>query len=140
MSRDTTFSQRIGIDLIQAAKDELEFLETVSYYPNLCSGPVVRDAIRRYELFWLPLALKSCSLRAAPLDIAWVWHVHMLAPYHYEQDCPNILNLVMDYSPISSTQILFFGLFRNCLNCDSLRWSHTYFKKRFGKKFITKEE
>ena len=22
---------------------------------------------------------------------------------------------------------LFFGLFRNCLNCDSLRWSHTHF-------------
>ena len=21
----------------------------------------------------------------------------------------------------------FFGLFRNCLNCDSLRWSHIYF-------------
>ena len=23
--------------------------------------------------------------------------------------------------------ILFFGLFRNCLNCDSLRWPHTHF-------------
>ena len=22
---------------------------------------------------------------------------------------------------------IFFGLFRNCLNCDSLRWSHTHF-------------
>ena len=26
-----------------------------------------------------------------------------------------------------SPEILFFGLFRNCLNCDSLRWSHTHF-------------
>ena len=26
-----------------------------------------------------------------------------------------------------SIEILFFGLFRNCLNCDSLRWSHTHF-------------
>ena len=24
-------------------------------------------------------------------------------------------------------RILFFGLFRNCLNCDSVRWSHTQF-------------
>ena len=23
--------------------------------------------------------------------------------------------------------LFFFGLFRNCLNCDSLRWSHTHF-------------
>ena len=26
-----------------------------------------------------------------------------------------------------SPEILFFGLFRDCLNCDSLRWSHTHF-------------
>ena len=26
-----------------------------------------------------------------------------------------------------SPEILFFGLFRNCLNCDSQRWSHTHF-------------
>ena len=29
----------------------------------------------------------------------------------------------MSWSP----EILFFRLFRNCLNCDSLRWSHTHF-------------
>ena len=28
-----------------------------------------------------------------------------------------------------SPEILFFGLFRNCLNCDSLRWSHTHFMR-----------
>ena len=26
-----------------------------------------------------------------------------------------------------SPEILFFRLFRNCLSCDSLRWSHTHF-------------
>ena len=26
-----------------------------------------------------------------------------------------------------SPEKLFFGLFRNCLNCDSLRWSHIHF-------------
>ena len=27
-----------------------------------------------------------------------------------------------------SPEKLFFRLFRNCLNCDSLRWSHTHFR------------
>ena len=103
MSRDTTldWTQRIGIDLIQAAKNELEFLEEVALYPNLCSGPFVTDAIKRYEHLWLPLASKH-SLRAAPLDIAWVWHAHMLSPDHYQQDCINILGKVLDHSPLDT--------------------------------------
>ena len=103
MSRDTTFCQRIGIDLVQAAKNELAILEEIAEYPNLGSGPVVREAIRRYELLWLPLA-SEYSLRAAPLDIARVWHVHMLAPYHYQHDCINILGKVLNHSPLDRTQ------------------------------------
>ena len=30
-------------------------------------------------------------------------------------------------NPVEAPKKLFFGLFRNCLNCDSLRWSHTHF-------------
>ena len=30
-------------------------------------------------------------------------------------------------NPVEAPKSLFFGLFRNCLNCDSLRWSHTQF-------------
>ena len=26
-----------------------------------------------------------------PDDIWWVWHVHMLAPVYYDQDCKNIV-------------------------------------------------
>jgi len=101
------FTQGLGIDLIQAAKNELEFLKLVDDYPTLCKGPVVKNAIRRYELFWLPFASRfgsSPALQAAPLDIAWVWHVHMLAPFNYEQDCLNILSTVLDHAPLNSTQ------------------------------------
>ena len=45
MSREKNFSQTLGIDLIQAAKDELEFLKLVDEFPNLCKGPVVKNAI-----------------------------------------------------------------------------------------------
>ena len=30
-------------------------------------------------------------------------------------------------NPVEAPKNLFFGLFRNCLNCDSLRWSHIHF-------------
>ena len=101
MSREASFSQTLGIDLIQAAKNELEFLKLVQKYPNLCEGPVLKNAIRRYELYWLPFASRvrtDLNLLSAPLDIEWVWHVHMLAPNHYVEDCRNILSKVLDHS------------------------------------------
>ena len=30
-------------------------------------------------------------------------------------------------NPIEAPKVFFSGYFRNCLNCDSLRWSHTHF-------------
>ena len=29
-------------------------------------------------------------------------------------------------NPVEAPKIFFSGYFRNCLNCDSLRWSHTH--------------
>ena len=34
---------------------------------------------------------------AAPLDIAWVWHVHMLSPINYEKDCNEIVSTLVDH-------------------------------------------
>ena len=54
--------------------------------------------ISRYELYWLPLAAKFPTLTfAAPLDIAWVWHVHMLSPLDYERDCNEIVSTLVDH-------------------------------------------
>ena len=33
----------------------------------------------------------------------------------------------MGLNPVEARKIFFSGYFRNCLNCDSLRWSHTHF-------------
>ncbi len=106
MFQDANFTQTLGIDLIKAAKNELEFLKLVDEYPNLCKGSVVKNAIKRYERLWLPFAsrVSTVTALAAPLDIAWVWHVHMLAPYHYGRDCLNIITRVLDHSPLDSTQ------------------------------------
>ena len=82
-----TLSQKSCLNLIQEAKTELDFLALVDDFPSLYAGPVLKNAIRRYEMFWLPLAAREGSaskLLAAPLDIAWVWYLHMLSPRDYE--------------------------------------------------------
>ena len=103
----------IGIDLIQAARNELDFLRQIEEYPYLNASPNLKNAIRRYERYWLPLVSteqpekgdeKGKGFLAAPLDIAWVWHVHMLAPYHYEQDCMRIVSKLIDHTPLKNDQ------------------------------------
>ena len=43
------------IDLITAAQAEYEFLRMVDEYPALSREPVIRNAIYRYEQYWLPM-------------------------------------------------------------------------------------
>ena len=52
----------------------------------------VRNSIRRYETCWLPLIttlsdnFEDDLKFAPPLDVQWVWQVHMLAPCLYKSD------------------------------------------------------
>ena len=65
---------------------------------------MVRQAIRRYETCWLPLAAEHAGYGkelAPPLDVHWVWHVHMLAPYYYEKDCTELVRCVLDHRLMS---------------------------------------
>ena len=60
----------------------------------------------RYELFWLPLLAQSSVTGdvAAPLDIAWVWHVHMLLPISYEKDCNEVVSTLVDHKVLVGKQ------------------------------------
>ena len=49
-------------------------------------------------MFWLPLLAQHPSVDlAAPLDVAWVWHVHMLSPLSYERDCNEIASVLVNH-------------------------------------------
>ena len=155
---------RFGIDLVEAALAQRQFLRIVDDYPSLYAGPHVRNAIRRYaqllsytllnmefarrpieynqlfcheiyrfaifpatrsalaltisfsfryELFWLPLLAQYTTRTkkwfialniAAPLDIAWVWHVHMLSPVSYQRDCNEIVATLVDHKILVGEQ------------------------------------
>jgi hypothetical protein len=84
----------VSLDLKHVAHMELDFLKLVDDNRKLYYNPeYIANAIVRYEKYWLPLLAKLSSkmeedLRfAPPMDIHWVWHVHMLAPVSYSNDC-----------------------------------------------------
>ena len=55
--------------LIQTASNLLSFLDLVDESPSQCAGSILRNAIRIYEVSWLPLAAKQgreSKLLAAP--------------------------------------------------------------------------
>ena len=83
----------LSLDLLQSASHELDFLKAVDDLECLYDRVALRKAIFRYEKYWIPF-LSSVSDSpekdldfAPPIDIHWVWHVHMLAPVAYAHDC-----------------------------------------------------
>eukprot|EP01018_Ginkgo_biloba_P027905 Gb_32386 [translate_table: standard] len=88
----------ISVDLVAVAKRQLHFLKTVGNMPWLHHGPVVLQAIRRYEQFWMPLAAEIAETETVlpPLDVQWVWHCHCLNPNAYRQYCLSRFSKVID--------------------------------------------
>ena len=121
-----------GVINPQTIKYELDFLNNIDgrgkqFYDKF----FIKNALRRYEHFWIPLVAK-CSKNnedwndlsvAPPLDVHWVWHVHMLSPVKYRndlQDCTDLgrsLNHKLVFAPLTPlplfenvTPLLFFLL------------------------------
>jgi hypothetical protein len=63
---------------------------------------------------------------AAPLDIEWVWYVHMLSPYAYNRDCLHRFGRVLDHR-ISSPKDRNIGL-----NNAREIWEKAYRKEEFS--------
>uniref|UniRef100_A0A915NEN7 Uncharacterized protein n=1 Tax=Meloidogyne floridensis TaxID=298350 RepID=A0A915NEN7_9BILA len=97
----------ITIDLLTACQREINFLRMIDRKaPVLYDRIVVANAIRRYECFWLPAqASKPDLLNIPPLDVHWVWHVHMLSPVSYREDCVAICGTVVDHKLLSADEI-----------------------------------
>ena len=55
----------------------------------------MNKAVQRYETCWLPLLAKHQGVKemAAPLDVAWAWLMHALAPSKYAADVQSIAGM-----------------------------------------------
>ena len=86
------------LDLVHAARVQLAFLQKIDKHRNLYQEDLARVAVYRYEVFWLPLKARHQNVKILPpLDIYWVWHVHMLSPLNYIEDCNRIAKLLVDH-------------------------------------------
>lgn len=87
-----------SVDLVEAALAQVEFLAEVNQHPSLYEIDNMKNSIRRYEKLWLPLAAEHAQERlAAPLDIEWVWHCHLLCPLVYEKDCQSLFRTTINH-------------------------------------------
>ena len=88
---------------VASAKFLLSFLKVIDQTKRYSRPSVVRRAIHRYENFWLPLLLKFSKDTTTdmdylpPLDVHWVWVVHMLAPQLYRKDCLSIFGRIFGH-------------------------------------------
>ena len=98
-----TYSNLEGVK--EDALLELDFLSFIDQNRHLhYNGDFVSYSIQRYEKYWLPL-LAQVSTKpeddlkfAPPMDIYWVWHVHMLSPTKYIKDCKSITGRVIGHA------------------------------------------
>ena len=101
-SSKSVFAQGIRLDLVEASHNLYEFIQLINRHPTLYMIPVIKNAIQRYEQYWLPLASRHFDKTlVAPLDIEWVWYVHMMNPNAYEKDCKHLLGKVIDHKLVS---------------------------------------
>ena len=91
------FEQSVG--LVEEAKKHSEFLKTVDKVSKqLHQYHVIHNAVRRYETIWLPIVAENPNeFLEPPLDVHWVWHVHMLCPKRYVSDCQELLGCIPNH-------------------------------------------
>ncbi|CAH9086841.1 unnamed protein product [Cuscuta epithymum] len=101
----------ISVDLVAAAKQQLDFLAAVDRNRWLYEGPALLEAINRYNSCWLPLLAKHSETPffkgplVVPLDCEWIWHCHRLNPVRYKSDCKSLYGTVLDNHNVVSSII-----------------------------------
>ncbi|XP_024523119.1 glycine-rich domain-containing protein 1-like [Selaginella moellendorffii] len=86
----------LSLDVVAAAKSQLEFLSLVHANFKLFERPVLERAIERYQYCCLPLLANSSGTFVPPLDCGWIWHCHRLNPVQYADDCKRLFGKIVD--------------------------------------------
>ena len=96
-------NKSFSVDLISTALSQLSFLREVDVEGVLYGGELLKKALYRYERYWLPFCIdleskgKNHTDYYPPLDVAWVWHCHLLSPTEYVKDCQNLCGKIIDH-------------------------------------------
>ena len=86
-----------SVDLVASSRAHVAFLRRVHAAGVSLQRPSA-ESVRRYRELWLPLLASRATAELAlaedlvpPLDIAWLWHTHRLAPRAYRRACIELL-------------------------------------------------
>lgn len=94
--------ETITLDLVNLTLKHIMLCAAVDTWPKggLYDSPYVTNAIKRYERLWLPMMAKAPAKElhkiVAPLDIAWIWHMHRMDPVKYREDCEALVGKVIE--------------------------------------------
>jgi len=81
----------ISVDLVRSAR-------TSSSVPKECPDEALITAAKRYEKFIL-LVKENFGMGLSPSkDIDMMWHLHMLHPKNYYNDCMKIFGQILDHN------------------------------------------
>ncbi|RNA13511.1 glycine-rich domain-containing 2-like [Brachionus plicatilis] len=118
-----------NFDLIEQTLKHLEFLKLIDDAEIFYTGPTLDRAIYRYETVWIPFCIQidstigqNRSEICPPLDIAWVWHCHLLSP-SYANDLKSAFGKIIDHK---------------CIDTRHIQQKHT-FTKQLWQKFTSVE-
>lgn len=85
-------------NLVKSAFLHLCFLDKVDNLEKVLRGKALQHALMRYEQLWLPLANEQSSIEMVPpIDVHWLWYIHMLQPLAYRRDCRKLLKTTLDH-------------------------------------------
>ncbi|WP_437723628.1 glycine-rich domain-containing protein [Sorangium sp. So ce861] len=80
----------VSVDLVRAAQRSEEYFKDAN-------AAQLQSALERYTKF-LQLAARHPDRRLAPTrEIDHMWHLHMLHPRAYQNDCQRLLGSVLDH-------------------------------------------
>jgi hypothetical protein len=98
-SAPSASSSSFGIDLYHASKKHVAFLQA-AHHAGVSTSLPSRHSFQRYEKCWLPLLASVHKERIGdfdklipPLDVAWIWHCHRLAPKTYAKACKDLYDV-----------------------------------------------
>ncbi|CAM8985696.1 unnamed protein product [Rhodiola kirilowii] len=99
----------VSVDLVAAAKQQIQFLQVIDRNRRLYEGPGLQKAIHRYNACWLPLLAAHSEYQVpkgplvVPLDCEWIWHCHRLNPVRYKSDCEELYGKIIDNCSVVSS-------------------------------------
>ena len=85
----------VSVDLLGESHKHLAFIDDVIQDPTLFNEAHVTEALSRYERCWLPLVRDNPGVNLQPpLDVHWVWYLHLQQPTLYRSDCTKLIGIV----------------------------------------------